>query len=438
MRISTFGLGYVGTVTAACLADKGHRVIGVEVNPEKLALFRRGKSPIFEPHLAPLLEKAHRSGRFVVTTDVAEAIASSDLSLVCVGTPSRKSGQPDTSHVENVACEIGAALRGKRDVHTVAVRSTMLPGAIDSLIVPRIEEASGRTAGRTLRVVANPEFMREGFAICDFYQPPFVVIGERSPGEGDMVAEDYGFVNAPQVRTSIRAAEAVKFACNAFHALKVTFTNEFGYFCKAHGIDSHEVMELFCQDAKLNISPAYLSPGLAFGGSCLPKDLRALVSRAREAHLDLPMLEAVARSNSEQIQRTVDLIAERGHREVGLLGLSFKAGTDDLRESPLVIIAETLIGRGFKLAIHDSEIELTRLTGANKRFLETKLPHISSLLASSVADVVRRSKTLVICKRATEYAGLRELIRSGQEIVDLVAMLRPNGRPLEHYHGLYW
>jgi GDP-mannose 6-dehydrogenase len=438
MRISTFGLGYVGTVTAACLADKGHRVIGVEINPEKLALFRRGKSPIFEPHLAALLEKAHRSGRFVATTDVTEAIASSDLSLVCVGTPSKKSGQPDTSHVENVAREIGAALRDKRDVHTVAVRSTMLPGAIDSLIVPRIEEASGRTAGRTLRVVANPEFMREGFAICDFYQPPFVVIGERSPGEGDMVAEAYSFVNAPQVRTSIRAAEAVKFACNAFHALKVTFTNEFGYFCKAHGIDSHEVMELFCQDVKLNISTAYLSPGLAFGGSCLPKDLRALVSRAREAHLDLPMLEAVARSNSEQIQRTVDLIAERGHREVGLLGLSFKAGTDDLRESPLVIIAETLIGRGFKLAIHDSEIELTRLTGANKRFLENKLPHISSLLASSVADVVRRSKTLVICKRATEYAGLRELIRSGQEIVDLVAMLRPNGWPLEHYHGLYW
>ena len=438
MRISTFGLGYVGTVTAACLADKGHRVIGVEINPEKLALFRRGKSPIFEPHLAALLEKAHRSGRFVATTDVTEAIASSDLSLVCVGTPSKKSGQPDTSHVENVAREIGAALRDKRDVHTVAVRSTMLPGAIDSLIVPRIEEASGRTAGRTLRVVANPEFMREGFAICDFYQPPFVVIGERSPGEGDMLAEAYSFVNAPQVRTSIRAAEAVKFACNAFHALKVTFTNEFGYFCKAHGIDSHEVMELFCQDAKLNISPAYLSPGLAFGGSCLPKDLRALVSRAREAHLDLPMLEAVARSNSEQIQRTVDLIAERGHREVGLLGLSFKAGTDDLRESPLVIIAETLIGRGFKLAIHDSEIELTRLTGANKRFLENKLPHISSLLASSVADVVRRSKTLVICKRATEYAGLQELIRAGQEIVDLVAMLRPNGRPLEHYHGLYW
>jgi GDP-mannose 6-dehydrogenase len=438
MRISIFGLGYVGTVTAACLADTGHRVIGVEINPEKLALFRGGKTPIFEPHLAPLLEKAHRSGRFVATRDVAEAIAGSDLSLVCVGTPSKKSGQPDTSHVENVAREIGEALSVKRDVHTVAVRSTMLPGAIDSLIVPRIEEASGRTAGRTLRVVANPEFMREGFAICDFYQPPFVLIGERSPGEGDMVAEAYGFVNAPQVRTSIRAAEAVKFACNAFHALKVTFTNEFGYFCKAHGIDSHEVMEVFCQDAKLNISAAYLSPGLAFGGSCLPKDLRALVSRAREAHLDLPMLEAVARSNSEQIHRTVDLIAERGHREVGLLGLSFKAGTDDLRESPLVIIAETLIGRGFKLAIHDSEIELTRLTGANKRFLEDKLPHISSLLAPSVADVVSRSKTLVICKRAAEYTGLQGLIRSGQEIVDLVAMLRPNGRPLERYHGLYW
>jgi GDP-mannose 6-dehydrogenase len=438
MRISIFGLGYVGTVTAACLADKGHRVFGVEINPEKLALFRAGKSPIFEPHLAPILEKAHRSGRFIATSDVAEAIAGSDLSLICVGTPSKKGGQPDTSHVEHVAGEIGAALRMKRDVHTVGVRSTMLPGTIDSLIVPRIEEASGRIAGRSLRVVANPEFMREGFAICDFYEPPFLVVGERAPGEGDMVAEAYRFVNAPQVRTTIRAAEAIKFACNAFHALKVTFTNEFGHFCKAHGIDSHEVMEVFCQDVKLNISAAYLSPGLAFGGSCLPKDLRALVSRAREQHLDLPMLEAVARSNSEQIQRTVDLIAERGHREVGLLGLSFKAGTDDLRESPVVIIAETLIGRGFKLAIHDSEIELTRLIGANKRFLEDKLPHISSLLARSVAEVVGRSKSLDFCKRAAEYADLQALTRSGQQIVDLVAMLRRNGCRADDYHGLYW
>jgi GDP-mannose 6-dehydrogenase len=438
MRISVFGLGYVGTVTAACLADKGHRVVGVEVNPEKLTLFQCGKSPIFEPHLAPLLEKAHRLGRFIATTDVEEAIASSNISFICVGTPSRKGGQPDTSHVEHVAYEIGGALRGKKDMHTVAVRSTMLPGSVESLVIPRIEEASGRAAGRALRVVANPEFMREGFAIKDFYQPPFVIIGERAPGEGDTVAEAYRFVDAPHVRTSIGIAEAIKFACNAFHALKVTFANELGHFCKAHGIDSHEVMEVFCQDAKLNLSASYLSPGLAFGGSCLPKDLRALVSRAREAQLDLPMLEAVARSNSQQIQRTVDLIAELGHREVGILGLSFKAGTDDLRESPVVSIAETLIGKGFKLAIHDSEIELTRLTGANKRFLEDKLPHISCLLARSVAGVVRRSRTLVICKRAAEYANLESVIHPDQQIVDLVAMLRTNGRRGNHYHGLYW
>jgi GDP-mannose 6-dehydrogenase len=438
MRISIFGLGYVGTVTAACLADKGHYVIGVEINPEKLALFQAGRSPLFEPHLAPLLQKAHRAGRFIATMDAAEAVASSDLSFICVGTPSKKGGLPDTSHVEHVAREIARALRDKRSAHTVAVRSTMLPGTIESLVIPRIEEDSGLTAGRRLRVVANPEFMREGFAIKDFYEPPFVIIGERAPGDGDMIAEAYRFVDAPHLRTSIGAAEAIKFACNAFHALKVTFANELGYFCKAHGIDSHEVMEVFCQDTKLNISASYLSPGLAFGGSCLPKDLRALVSRAREEHLDLPMLEAVARSNAQQIQRAVDLIADMGHREVGILGLSFKAGTDDLRESPVVMIAETLIGKGFKLAIHDSEIELTRLTGANKRFLEDKLPHISCLLASSVAGVVRRSKTIVICKRAPEYADLARVVRPDHRIVDLVATLRTNHLPADHYHGLYW
>lgn len=424
MKISVFGLGYVGSVTAACLAEKGHDVVGVEVNPDKLALFQGGRSPLFEPGLAELLANVHAAGTFTATASATEAVARSEISFICVGTPSRKGGQADLTHVEHVCEEIGAALKAKSAPHTVVVRSTMLPGNIETVVAPRVGPA---------RVVANPEFMREGTAIRDFFEPPFVVIGERQPGEGDAVAELYRCVDAPVVRVSIRAAEAIKFACNAFHAAKITFANEIGQFCKTQGIDSHEVMDILCRDTKLNISRAYLKPGLAFGGSCLPKDLRALISRAREHDVELPMLEAVARSNLSQIQRTIEWIADLGAREIGILGLSFKAGTDDLRESPVVIMAEALLGKGYKLAIHDAEVELTRLTGANKLFLETKLPHISSLLVQSLDDVLARSKLLVICKNAPEY---RSLPSGAHQIVDLVAACKDAHRP--NYHGLYW
>lgn len=438
MRISVFGLGYVGSVTAVCLADREHDVIGVEANPDKLALFRAGHTPLFEPGLAELLAKVHRDGRFMATADAAEAIQNTSVSFICVGTPSKKGGQPDLSYVEHVCHEIGEALRGKDAPHTVVVRSTMLPGSIESVVVPHIESASGKREGREFQVVANPEFMREGSAIGDFHDPPFVVIGERHPGAGDSLAELYRCVDAPQVRLTIRAAEAIKFACNAFHAMKITFANEIGQFCKAHGIDSHEVMDIVCRDTKLNISKAYLKPGLAYGGSCLPKDLRALVGRAREYDVELPLVEAIARSNLNQIQRTVEFITGLGHREIGILGLSFKVGTDDLRESPIVIMAETLLGKGFKLAIHDSEVELTRLTGANKRFLDDKLPHISSLLAASLPDVVARSKTLVVCKNSPEYHELTGLISPNHHVVDLVAALKISTMPAAQYHGLYW
>ncbi len=424
MKISVFGLGYVGSVTAACFADKGHRVIGVEVNTDKLALFQAGKCPLFEPGLAELLAKVHKAGAFTATGGAAEAVRDSEISFICVGTPSKKNGQADLSHVEHVCREIGGALKTKNAPHTVVVRSTMLPGNIESVVAPLLPGA---------RVVANPEFMREGTAIRDFFEPPFVVIGELERGDGDAVAELYRCVAAEQVRVSIRAAEAIKFACNAFHAAKITFANEIGQFCKAQGIDSHEVMDVFCRDNKLNISRYYLKPGMAYGGSCLPKDLRALLDRAREHHLELPMIESIARSNVTQIQRTIEFITELGHREVALLGLSFKAGTDDLRESPIVIMAETLLGKGFKLAIHDSEVELTRLTGANKLFLETKLPHINELLVKSLDDVLARSKVLVVCKNAPEYKALPG---GKHHIVDLVAALKGVGLP--NYHGLYW
>ena len=438
MKTSVFGLGYVGSVTAACFADKGHDVIGVEVNPDKLAMFRTGNTPVFEPGLAELLARVHASGKFTATASAAEAVQNSNVSFICVGTPSKKGGQADLSHVEHVAREIGEALRTKNGGHTIVIRSTMLPGSIEGVVIPQIESASGKREGPDFHVVANPEFMREGSAIRDFYEPPFVVIGERRAGAGDSLAELYRCVDAAQVRITIRAAEAIKFACNAFHAMKITFANEIGQFCKAHGIDSHEVMDIVCRDTKLNISKTYLQPGLAYGGSCLPKDLRALIGRARENDVELPMLEAIARSNLNQIQRTIEFITELGQREVGILGLSFKVGTDDLRESPLVIMAETLLGKGFKLAIHDSDVELTRLTGANKLFLEEKLPHINSLLASSLAEVVARSKTLVVCKKATEYRDLPNLISKHHHVVDLVASLKGAGLPSTHYHGLYW
>jgi GDP-mannose 6-dehydrogenase len=438
MKISVFGLGYVGSVTAVCLADREHDVIGVEANPDKLALFRAGQTPLFEPGLAELLAKVHHTGRFAATASPAEAIQNSTVSFICVGTPSKKGGQADLSHVEHVSREIGEALRGKNVPHTIVVRSTMLPGSIESVVIPQIESASGKQEGRDFYVVANPEFMREGSAIRDFHEPPFVVIGERQAGAGDSLADLYHCVDAPQVRITIRAAEAIKFACNAFHAMKITFANEIGQFCKIHGIDSHEVMDIVCRDTKLNISRTYLKPGLAYGGSCLPKDLRALVGRAREKDVELPMLDAIARSNLSQIQHTIEFVTELGHREVGILGLSFKVGTDDLRESPIVIMAETLLGKGFKLIIHDSEVELTRLTGANKQFLEDKLPHINSLLATSLQDVVARSKTLVICKNAPEYRELPGALSPHHHVVDLVAAVKGSTIPAARYHGLYW
>jgi GDP-mannose 6-dehydrogenase len=437
-RVSVFGLGYVGSVTAACLAAKGHRVIGVETNPDKLALLRQGQAPLFEPKLAPLLEDVHRSGWFTATDSAAEAVADSDLSFICVGTPSQKGGRPDLTHIRTVCREIGQALGGKRRPHTIVVRSTMLPGSIETLLVPALEEASGQQEGVGFHVVANPEFMREGSAIQDFYAPPFVIVGEIAPGAGDELAALYRCVDAPQIRCSIRAAEAIKFACNAFHAVKVTFANELGQFCKAQGIDSREVMAAFCRDTKLNVSKAYLRPGLAYGGSCLPKDLRALVGRAREHDVELPMLEGVARSNAQQIERAVELIAGLGRRRVGILGLSFKAGTDDLRESPVVLMAEALLGKGFDLRVHDSEVELTRLLGANKRFLDEKLPHISSLLLPSLPDVLGRSEVVVLCKQTAEYADLGQRLGPDQQLVDLIGALPWGADARATYHGLYW
>jgi len=438
MEISIFGLGYVGAVSAACFANKGTKVIGVEVNDEKLELFKKGEIPIFEPGLSELLKEGYNSGKFTATNSSYDAVMQSDISFICVGTPSLKGGGADTTYIKRASSEIGLAIKDKDAPHSVVVRSTMLPGSIRKIVIPALEESSGKKEGEDFHVIANPEFMREGSAIDDFYKPPFVVIGQSTPTSGDAVAELYSCVDAPQERTTIEAAESIKFACNAFHAMKVTFANEIGQFCKMHDIDARRVMQIVCSDHSLNISETYLKPGIPFGGSCLPKDLRALNKDARNHDVELPMLGSIMDSNQRQIKNITDFIMETGVRDIGILGLSFKAGTDDLRESPIVLFCETLLGKGYNISIHDSEIELTRLIGANKVYLEEKLPHINTHLNSSLPDVIEKSGLLLLTKKHDDYHGIASMVKKDQYFVDLVGYLAEEKLPAENYMGLYW
>ncbi|HEX8097050.1 MAG TPA: UDP-glucose/GDP-mannose dehydrogenase family protein, partial [Pyrinomonadaceae bacterium] len=399
MRLSIFGLGYVGCVSAACFAKEGHEVIGVDVNPTKVEIINAGRSPIVEPGVGDLIGEMVASGRLRATTDTIDAVKTSDLSLVCVGTPSNPNGSLDLTYVKRVCKEIGAGLEQKRGPHTVVIRSTMLPGTIESVVVPALEVYSGRKLGRDLGVAINPEFLRESTSLKDFYAPPFTLVGADDEDVAAQVRRLYTGISAPLFVTGVRAAEMVKYACNCFHALKVTFANELGNVCKGLGIDSHEVMNIFCQDTKLNLAPYYLKPGFAFGGSCLPKDLRAMTYKARELDVEVPVLSAISQSNRQQIERAVEMVLRTGRRRVGVLGFSFKAGTDDLRESPMVTLIETLLGKGIQLAIYDRDVSLARLFGANKEYIEREIPHISQLMRESVAEVLESSDVLVIGNR---------------------------------------
>jgi GDP-mannose 6-dehydrogenase len=438
MRVSIFGLGYVGAVSAACLAKEGHTVVGVDIDPYKLSLIRQGKAPIVEANLEPYLKQAVESGRLTVTDDATEAVHSTEISLLCVGTPSRENGDLRTDYLERVARQIGEALITNPEYHIVVIRSTILPGTAEEVVLPILEAASGKRVNKHFGLAVNPEFLREGTAIADFYDPPFTVVGARREEDAETVAALYESVKAPLFLVSIRTAEMIKYACNAFHALKVTFANELGMLCKAEGIDSHEVMRIFCADTKLNISCKYLTPGFAFGGSCLPKDLRALTYRARANDLELPMLEAILPSNRRQIEWVVRRIVQMRKRKVGLFGLSFKPGTDDLRESPLVELAEQLIGKGFRLLIHDPNVSYAALYGSNKAFIEREIPHIREILREDAHEVIRHAEVLVIghldpAAREAILAAHRE----NQVIVDLARALTPEalrGR----YVGLYW
>jgi GDP-mannose 6-dehydrogenase len=438
MRISVFGLGYVGCVSAACLAREGHAVMGVDVNPQKVNMVLAGQSPIIEPGLDDIMAETVAVGDLKATLNGQEAIQVSDVSMICVGTPSNSNGSLDLRYVEKVCREIGEALPGKADHHVVVVRSTVLPGTVRELVIPILEENSGKQAGTHFGVAVNPEFLREGSAIDDYYDPSLIVVGELDRRSGDVVEQVYEGLDAPCVRTTLETAEIVKYVNNAFHALKVAFANEIGNLCKGHGVDGREVMHMLCQDHRLNISPAYLKPGFAFGGSCLPKDLRALLYRAKDRDIDCSLLSAVLPSNKAQIQRGVRLVERTGLRKVGILGLSFKGGTDDVRESPMISLIETLVGRGYQVRVCDQQVELGNLIGSNRAFLERVIPHIASLMRGSLADVLDESEVVVIAHDSPTWCQVPRLMREDQVLIDLVGSDTWYADTRGVYDGICW
>jgi len=438
MKISVFGLGYVGCVSAACLAQDGHKVIGVDIDENKVNIINSGRSPIIEKGLDEIIKKVVTTGKLVAVTDSREALNNSKLSIICVGTPSNDNGSLDLSYIKRVCSEIGAHLRKKDNYHVVVVRSTVLPGSVEREVIPTLEKSSGKKAGPDFGVCMNPEFLREGTSVDDFYNPPKILIGEFDKRSGDAVVEIYSKIEAPVIRTSIKVAEMVKYVNNAFHGLKVCFANEIGNVCKKIGVDSHKVMEIFCMDTKLNLSPYYLKPGFAFGGSCIPKDLRALVYRGKRHDLELPILGSISRSNENQIKIGIDLIMKTKKKKIGIFGLSFKPGTDDLRESPMVELVETLIGKGYKVKIYDENVSIARIYGANKQFIEKEIPHISSLMCSSIEEVLEESEVLVIGNNSEYSRRIPKLIRKDQIMVDLVRIVKNSNKIRSKYYGICW
>src|SRR6266852_1473593 len=437
LRLSIFGLGYVGAVSAGCLANDGHNVIGVDPVQTKIELINSGRSPIIEAEIDEIIASNARAGRLRATDNQAQAIRETELSFVCVGTPSQANGNLDRRYIRRICEQIGQALKDKATRHTVVIRSTVLPGTMHGIVIPVLEELSGKKAGVDFGLCHNPEFLREGSAVKDFNSPPKTVIGELDKASGDILATLYRKIDAPLIRTDLETAEMVKYVDNCWHALKIGFANEIGNLCKALAIDSHEVMNIFCQDKKLNISSAYLLPGFAFGGSCLPKDLRALGYKAKVHDLDLPILSSILPSNEKQVTKGLQLIMEKGHKRIGVLGFSFKAGTDDLRESPMIEVIERLIGKGFDLRIYDKNVHVASLVGANRDFILNRIPHIAKLIVDSIDDVLDHAQTVVIGNKDPDFQNVPERLRDGQRLVDFVRFTdrrSENGK----YDGICW
>ena len=436
--ISIFGLGYVGAVTAACLAERGFRVLGVDVNPAKVEMINAGVTPIVEEKIGDIIKDVVQDNRLTATVDVQQAIAETNSSLICVGTPSRANGDLELTYVKRVAEQIGAALASKDEYHTVILRSTVLPGTTEDLVQPILEEFSGKQVGKDFGLCFNPEFLREGSSVKDFHAPPFTLVGTQHERDADVVRELYGWLDAEFLVEDIRTAEMVKYINNSYHAVKVAFANEVGRLCEALKIDSHAVMNIFCKDTKQNLSAYYLKPGYAFGGSCLPKDLRAILYKAKSADVDMELFQSTLTSNRTQIEAGIKAIERLKNRKVGLLGLSFKAGTDDLRESPMVTLVETLLGRGYEIRIFDENVSLSRLVGSNKAYIEQELPHISEMLHESMEDVIAASDTIVIGNPDPRFADVARQVPPGKQVVDLVRIVPEWLSGLDNYHGIGW
>jgi GDP-mannose 6-dehydrogenase len=437
-RVSVFGLGYVGSVTAACLASKGNSVIGVDLSPSKVEQLAAGRSPIVEPGVNELIEQGHNAQLLRATTDSVTAVMETDISFLCVGTPSLRSGKLDLGHVEPVCRDIGQVLKGKQVFHLVVLRSTVLPGTAEGIVIPALEQTSGKRLGKDFGVCVNPEFMREGTAVADFLEPSMTIIGAGDAQHAAWLRELYAWAPGRIFETSFRSAEMVKYVCNAWHALKVTFANEVGTLAKELKVDAEAVTEIFLADHKLNISPAYLKPGFAFGGSCLPKDVRALNYRAKELDLKLPLFESIMPSNDEHLKRAIDMVLDSGKRNVAILGLSFKAATDDLRESPQVQLVKHLLGEGRKIKIWDDNVSLGRLIGSNREYIEKAIPHIGSLLEGDLAQVLKDGEVVVIGTRGIPRDQLQRHLRSDHIVIDLVNLEKSRRPALDHYEGICW
>jgi GDP-mannose 6-dehydrogenase len=422
LTISIFGLGY----------------IGVDPVQTKVELINAGKSTIIEAEIGDLIAKAVESGVLRATQSTADAIANSELSLVCVGTPSQINGNLDLTHVRQVCEQIGRAIKDKLERHTVVIRSTVFPGTMKNIVIPVLEEYSGKKAGVDFGVCNNPEFLREGSAVRDFRSPPKTVMGEFDRASGDPLAALYAELKMPVVRTSLDVAEMIKYMDNSWHALKIGFANEIGNLCKAFSVDAHKAMEIFCMDTKLNISSAYLSPGFAFGGSCLPKDLRALAYAAKQHDLELPILKSILPSNELQVARGLKLIMEKANRRVGILGFSFKPGTDDLRESPMIEIIERLSGKGYDVRIYDRNVQVASLVGANRDFILNRIPHISKLMVENIDAVLQHSETIVIGHKEKDFEKVPQMLREGQCLIDFVRITNNGINKHAAYDGICW
>jgi len=437
MKISIMGLGYVGTVSAACLSKDGHQVVGVDTNITKVGLINDGCSPIIEKDVGDIISASVASGKLFAINSALEAVIETELTMVCVGTPSMPNGNLDLSYVRRVCEEIGLALKVKPNSHTVLIRSTMLPGSMKEMVIPTLEKSSGKQAGKDFSVCINPEFLREGSAVYDFYHPPKTVIGSMDDDGASTVASLYKELEAPLINTDLSTAEMVKYTDNVWHALKIGFANEIGLICKSVGIDSHKVMDIFCSDQKLNLSPSYLKPGFAFGGSCLPKDLRALMYKSKLLDLTLPIINSILHDNERHVDRGIEMITSKGRKRVGILGISFKAGTDDLRESPIVEVIERLLGKGYELKLYDYNVNLASINGANKDYILNKIPHISCLMVDTMNEVLDHAEIIVIGNNSSEFSDVLKNSRPNQVVVDFVRISDQSSQEGK-YDGICW